>query len=103
MTEQSGPTSEPHAPGPRGPMPAVDDFSRAPEKPLFALLDRLGLPYRTTTHAPVMTVSASQTIKADLPGGHTKNLSMKDRHGQLVLVSAWQESQLPLNQLHREI
>jgi Ala-tRNA(Pro) deacylase len=84
-------------------MPAVDDFSRGPEKPLFALLDRLGLPYSTATHAPVMTVAASRDVKAILPGGHTKNLFMKDKRGQLVLISAWQESQLPLNQLHREI
>jgi Ala-tRNA(Pro) deacylase len=50
-----------------------------------------------------MTVAASQNVKAILPGGHTKNLFMKDRKGQLVLVSAWQESHLPLNQLHHEV
>jgi Ala-tRNA(Pro) deacylase len=104
MTDQSNPAPEAPPPaGPRGSMPAVDDFSRAPEKPLFALLDRLGLPYTTAVHAPVMTVSASQDVKAMLPGGHTKNLFMKDKKGQLVLVSAWQDSQLPLNQLHREV
>jgi Ala-tRNA(Pro) deacylase len=102
MTEQSTLPRQ-DGPGPRGPMPAVDDFSRAPEKPLFALLDRLGLSYRTETHAPVMTVSASRDVKAVMPGGHTKNLFMKDKRGQLVLVSAWQDSVLPLNQLHREI
>lgn len=84
-------------------MPAPTDFSRAPEAPLFALLDRLGLSYRTATHAPVMTVAESEKVKPDLPGGHTKNLFMKDKKGQLVLVSAWAESQLPLNQLHRLI
>ena len=84
-------------------MPAVDDFSRAPERPLFALLDRLGLRQATTTHAPVKTVAASRDVKAVMPGGHTKNLFMKDKKGELVLVSAWQDSQLKLNQLHREI
>lgn len=84
-------------------MPAPDDFSREPEKPLFALLDRLGIRTTTITHAKVFTVADSARVKPDLSGGHTKNLFMKDKRGQLVLISAHAESQLPLNQLHRLI
>jgi Ala-tRNA(Pro) deacylase len=84
-------------------MPAPDDFSRAPERPVLALLDRLGLPYRNTVHAPVFTVAESRQVKTDLPGGHTKNLFMKDKKGALVLVSAHSDSVLPLNQLHRAL
>ena len=40
-------------------MPAPDDFSREPEKPLFALLDRLGIRHDTITHAMVFTVAES--------------------------------------------
>jgi Ala-tRNA(Pro) deacylase len=84
-------------------MPAPDDFSREPEKPLFALLDRLGIRTTTITHAKVFTVADSAKVKPDIPGGHTKNLFMKDKKGQLVLISAHAESQLPLNQLHKLI
>jgi Ala-tRNA(Pro) deacylase len=84
-------------------MPAPDDFSREPEKPLFALLDRLGLKHTTAHHAKVFTVADSEKVKTDMPGGHTKNLFMKDKKGQLVLISAHAQSQLPLNQLHRII
>jgi len=84
-------------------MPAPDDFSRAPEKPLFAMLDRLGIQTTTYTHATVFTVAESETVKVDMPGGHTKNLFMKDKSGQLVLVCALHSSVLPLNQLHRQI
>ncbi len=84
-------------------MPASDDFSRAPEKPLFALLDRLGLRHTTVAHAKVFTVADSALVKTSIPGGHTKNLFMKDKRGQLVLVSAHAESQLPLNQLHKAL
>jgi Ala-tRNA(Pro) deacylase len=84
-------------------MPAPDDFSRAPEKPLFAMLDRLGIQTTTYTHARVFTVAESETVKVDMPGGHTKNLFMKDKSGQLVLVCALHSSVLPLNQLHRQI
>lgn len=84
-------------------MPAADDFSRAPELPLFALLDRLGLSWTNTRHPAVYTVADSQAFKPDIPGGHSKNLFMKDKAGSLVLVSAWSRSVLPLNKLHREI
>jgi Ala-tRNA(Pro) deacylase len=97
MTDQR--TAEPI----RGPMPAPDDFSRAPEAPLFALLDQLGIRTRTITHEKVFTVAESQNVKAHLPGGHTKNLFMKDKSGQLVLVCALGSSTLPLNQLHRAL
>jgi Ala-tRNA(Pro) deacylase len=84
-------------------MPAPDDFSRAPERPLFALLDSLGFAWRIHTHIPVFTVAESAQVKTSIPGGHTKNLFMKDKKGQLVLISAHAESQLPLNQLHKAL
>jgi Ala-tRNA(Pro) deacylase len=84
-------------------MPEAADFSREPEKPVFALLDRLGLPWKNAIHEPVFTVAESKVVKTTIPGGHTKNLFMKDKKGQLVLVSAWAESVLPLNQLHKVI
>ncbi len=97
MTEQSAPSENQM----RGPMPAPDDFSREPEKPLFALLDRLSIRTATATHAKVFTVAESHLVKTEIPGGHTKNLFMKDKQGQLVLISAHAESQLALNQVHK--
>jgi len=82
-------------------MPAPDDFSREPEKPLFALFDRLGVKTTTVTHDKVFTVADSALVKTNIPGGSTKNLFMKDKRGQLVLISAHAESQLPLNQVHK--
>jgi Ala-tRNA(Pro) deacylase len=84
-------------------MPEPDDFSRAPENALFTLLDRLGIRTTTITHPMVFTVAESNLVKADLTGGHTKNLFMKDRQGQLVLISALGTSQLALNQVHRPL
>jgi Ala-tRNA(Pro) deacylase len=84
-------------------MPAPDDFSREPEKPLFALLDGLGLNHSTVSHEKVFTVADSARVKAHIPGGSTKNLFMKDKQGRLVLISAHSDSQLPLNQLHKLI
>jgi Ala-tRNA(Pro) deacylase len=98
MTDQSVP-SEPK----RGAMPAPDDFTRAPELAVFAMLDRLGIRTATVSHPKVFTVAESQLVKAELPGGHTKSLFMRDKTGQLVLICALASSQLPLNQLHKSL
>ena len=70
---------------------------------LFAYLDALGITHQTRWHEAVFTVEQGTELKASMPGGHSKNLFMKDKDGTLVLVSAWAESQLRLNQLHKLI
>ena len=70
---------------------------------LFAFLDRHGIVHRTTQHEPMFTVEEGRHLKANMPGGHSKNLFMKDKDGTLILISAWADSTLPLNQLHKLI
>ncbi|MEO0550377.1 MAG: prolyl-tRNA synthetase associated domain-containing protein [Pseudomonadota bacterium] len=70
---------------------------------LFAYLDDLGIAHTTVQHAATFTVEEGRHLKSTMPGGHTKNLFMKDKDGAIVLISAWAESQLKLNQLHKLI
>lgn len=70
---------------------------------LFALLDDLGIDHKTVDHPATFTVEEGRHLKASMPGGHTKNLFMKDKDGVIVLISAWADSQLKLNQLHKKI
>lgn len=70
---------------------------------LFAYLDGLGLAHSTVEHAATFTVEAGRSLKAQMPGGHTKNLFMTNKDGDLVLVSAHADSVLPLNRLHRAL
>lgn len=70
---------------------------------LFAFLDELKIAHDTREHEPTFTVAQGRALKASMPGGHTKNLFLKDKDGALVLVSAWSESELKLNRLHREL
>lgn len=84
-------------------MPDPQDFSREPEKPVFAALDRLGVAWTNTRHAPVRTVAESREVDKGIIGAHTKNLFLKDKRGTLVLVSADAHTQLPLNQLHKAL
>lgn len=70
---------------------------------LFAFLDAHGLAHRTRWHAPVFTVEEGRALKAGMPGGHTKNLFMKDKDDTIILISAHADSELALNRLHRAI
>jgi Ala-tRNA(Pro) deacylase len=68
---------------------------------LFTCLDDLGLRHETRWHEATFTVEEGRDLKATMPGGHTKNLFMKDKDGVVVLISAHAESELKLNQLHK--
>jgi len=70
---------------------------------LFAFLDAHDIAHKTVEHAATFTVEEGRHLKASMPGGHSKNLFMKDKDGVIILISAWAESQLRLNQLHKLI
>ena len=70
---------------------------------LFDFLDAHAIAHSTVEHAATFTVEEGRHLKASMPGGHSKNLFMKDKDGTLVLISAWADSQLKLNQLHKLI
>jgi Ala-tRNA(Pro) deacylase len=75
----------------------------ATREQLFAHFDVLGLSHTTLDHRPVFTVEEGADIKAALPGGHTKNLFLKDKDGALFLVCALGSTQVRLNQLHKTL
>ena len=68
---------------------------------LFAALDRLGIAHPTVTHPPLFTVEESQSLRGSIPGGHTKNLFLKDKKGALFLVTALEDAAIELKSLHR--
>ena len=70
---------------------------------LFAALDRLGIAHSTVTHPPLFTVEQSQALRGTIPGGHTKNLFLKDKKGALFLVTALEDAAIELKSLHRRL
>jgi Ala-tRNA(Pro) deacylase len=70
---------------------------------LFALLDRLAIPHVTTEHEAVFTVAESASVKERIPGGHTKNLFLKDKRGRLFLVTAEAHTPIDLKRLHETL
>jgi Ala-tRNA(Pro) deacylase len=70
---------------------------------LFALFDRLGIRATAYSHIPVFTVAESQAIKETIPGGHSKNLFLKDKKGRMFLVVAEAQTPIDLKRLHETI
>ena len=66
---------------------------------LFAFLDAHGIAHKTLDHPPVFRVEEGLEIKAALPGGHTKNLFLKDAKDQLWLICALGETAIDLKAL----
>ncbi|MBM3569917.1 MAG: prolyl-tRNA synthetase associated domain-containing protein [Alphaproteobacteria bacterium] len=81
-------------------------MSTAPPADEAALLTRfqeLGIAYTLHRHPPVHTVEESRRLRGDLPGGHCKNLFLKDRKDQLWLVVTLEEAKLDLKRLPERI
>ena len=70
---------------------------------LFAFLDRLEIVHTTVSHPPLFTVEQSRALRGKVPGGHTKNLFLKDRRGAFFLVVALEDAAIDLKGLHRRL
>jgi Ala-tRNA(Pro) deacylase len=70
---------------------------------LFACLDRLGIAHATVTHPAVFTVEEARTLRGKIPGGHAKNLFLKDKRGALFLVVAPEDAVVELKTLHQKL
>lgn len=66
---------------------------------LLARLRDLGIDATTHEHAPVHTVAEAKAETGHLPGGHCKNLFLKDHKGQLWLVVALEDAPVDLKAL----
>ena len=53
------------------------------------------------THPALFTVEQSRALRGTIPGGHTKNLFLKDKKGALFLVTALEDAVIELKSLHR--
>ena len=70
---------------------------------LLAYLDGLGIAHTTVSHPPVFTVEEARALRGALPGGHTKNLFLRDKKQALFLVVAEENAEIDLKGLHRRL
>jgi Ala-tRNA(Pro) deacylase len=84
---------------------AADTVTNPPKTSdeLFASLDALGIGHSTKNHPPVFTVSESQSLRDEIPGGHTKNLFLKDKKGQFFLLTVEEDAEVNLKAVHTVI
>jgi Ala-tRNA(Pro) deacylase len=63
---------------------------------LFERLNSLGIMTKTKDHAPVYTVEEARALRGDIPGGHCKNLFLKDDKGNIWMIVCLEEAQIDL-------
>jgi Ala-tRNA(Pro) deacylase len=77
-----------------------------PENPgpvieLYAKFDALGIAHKTYEHTPVFTVEEATHLYDSQPGGHTKNLFLKDKKDGLWLVVCRDTLRVDMNALSK--
>jgi len=70
---------------------------------LLAYLDALSIETSTVEHPPLLTVEDSQALRGDIPGGHTKNLFVKDKKSRLFLLVLGEETVVDLKRVREKI
>jgi len=73
------------------------------EAALYERLAAIGIAWQTYEHKPVFTVEEASELYASQPGGHTKNLFLKDKKDALWLVVCRDELRVDLNALSRQL
>jgi Ala-tRNA(Pro) deacylase len=79
--------------------PGVPGMPPTSAEQLLGRLQALQIDAHTVAHVPLFTVEESKALHAAVPGGHSKNLFLKDKGGALFLVVADQDSALDLKAL----
>lgn len=79
--------------------PATGERTPLTRAQLFARLDAMEIATTTIEHPPLFTVAESTAVEEALPGGHTKNLFLKDAKGNLYLVVALSSTVVDLKTL----
>ena len=67
---------------------------------LLQFLADLGIEVTTRDHAPVFTVAEAAALAHDIPGGHTKNLFVKDKKDQFFLLTVEENAVVDLKTVH---
>ena len=70
---------------------------------LLERLSALGISTHTVSHPPLFTVADSQQLRGELPGGHCKNLFLKDKKGVLWLVVCLEDAAINMKTLDKRI
>ncbi|MDZ7712925.1 MAG: prolyl-tRNA synthetase associated domain-containing protein [Rhodovibrio sp.] len=99
----SDPASNDGHAGVGGPGALADGGTPAGPQALFARLRDLGIETETLEHAPVFTVEEAKRLRGELPGGHTKNLFLRNKKGRMWLVVCLEDREIDLKALGEQL
>ncbi len=77
-------------------------MAMTPEE-LFERLRALGIETRTVEHEAVFTVEESKALRGELPGGHTKNLFVRDKKWTMWLVVSLEDRRIDMKALRKAL
>ena len=63
---------------------------------LMARFSSLGIATTTREHPPVFTVEEARALRGQIPGGHCKNLFLKDEKGAVWLIVCLEDARIDL-------
>lgn len=86
-----------------GPGTLADGGTPAGPEALFAKLRALGIATETLEHEPVFTVEEAKRLRGELPGGHTKNLFLRNKKGRMWLVVCLEDREIDLKALAEQL
>ena len=72
-------------------------------KDLFEKLDSLRIKHATVSHPPLHTVEDSRAMRGTLPGGHAKNLFLKNKKGEFWLLVAEEDAPVHLKAFSKAV
>lgn len=70
---------------------------------LLAFLAEIGIAVKTVKHPPLFTVADSQALRGEIPGGHTKNLFLRDKKERYFLLTVEEDAEVDLKTIHQVI
>jgi Ala-tRNA(Pro) deacylase len=73
------------------------------EADVLAFLASHDIGWTMHRHPPLFTVDDSQALRGDLPGAHCKNMFLKNKAGELVLVTCLEDRKIRIRDLEKVI
>ncbi len=73
------------------------------EARLMAFLTQHDVPATLHRHPPLRTVEESRALRGEMPGAHCKNMFLKSKKGELVLVTCGEGRQIRIRDLEKAI
>jgi len=83
--------------------PLIDGSDPMTSDQLLAKLDAEGIIHHTVDHAPMWTVDDAKAIRAPCDYGHTKNLFVRNKKGDMWLLCLHEDRRVDLKSVARKL